>query len=160
MRFPTTEMRKDCQNGMPRTQPRGIAPRSSIIGIIEQRKTASCGGKVSEKNVLIASAKLPTPKRMSVDSGFFKYRRNGLEKKSRYDGVYTEFYEVKGDYREGKQLYDRRKRQTGVNRGYKAVHRYHDNRRGYRGDRKAENSGADRAPAPVNETADESGGSR
>ena len=124
MRFPITAIENDCQNGRPSTQPRGMAPRSSMIGIIEQKNTASCGGNVSVKNVLIASIKV-TPHDRSIYRARLAERYFGrLEQQAGNGGIYAEFHQVKS-YDIGEQINDSRDRYGVLQRRYQKIERDH-----------------------------------
>lgn len=54
-RLPRKQIIKFCHHGSPNAAPSGIAPRSSMIGIIEQKNTHHSLPTVSRKNCSIAS---------------------------------------------------------------------------------------------------------
>ena len=54
-RFPAILKNAVCHQGIPSPQPKGIAPRHSMMGSIEQKNTQSSRPTVSRKNLSIAS---------------------------------------------------------------------------------------------------------
>jgi hypothetical protein len=54
-RFPAILKSAVCHHGIPKPHPSGTAPRHSMMGSMEQKKTQSSSPTVSKKNVVMAS---------------------------------------------------------------------------------------------------------